>query len=238
MRKFPCRLLLIIWRLNREMLKKLIYLFDQRLNLITLMLLFWAIFWTLDGLDKFFDGESEILHEKWASKGSVVDTGGNVVYTIQPLNNVGWFGVNYENQMVSYFKTIHVPRSAAIGLTYAFAAFEVFTGLLFLMLVIWQLQPETREDKKNMFSDRTIHRLAYKSSVVIFVMLSVGLQLFGDRTRLWEVGTYMLMTLIAYDLWYRTDRFMLDLRRSRLAGIDDGDDTNSDQASAYNLREG
>ena len=27
-------------------MKKLIYLFDQRLNLITLVLLFWALFWT------------------------------------------------------------------------------------------------------------------------------------------------------------------------------------------------
>lgn len=218
-------------------MKSLIYLFDQRLNLITLMLLFWAMFWTLDGFDKFFDGKSEILYEKWASKGTVVDANNNVVYTIQPLNNVGWFGVNYENQMVSYFKTIHVPRGAAIGLTYAFAVYEIMTGFLFLILFIWHLQPETREDKNNFLTNRTLHRLAYKSSVIMFLILSVALQLFGDRTRLWEVGTYMLMTLIAYDMWYRTDRFMLELRRKRLAGIDDGDDSNSDQASAYNLNE-
>lgn len=218
-------------------MKKLIYLFDQRLNLVTLLLLFWALFWTLDGLDKFFDAETEILHEKWASKGTVIDNQGNVVYTIQPLNNVGWFGVNYENQMASYFKTIHVSRGAAIGLTYAFAVYEILTGLLFLILFIWQLLPEKREDKENFFTNRTLHRIAYKSSVILFVILSVAYQIFGDRTRLWEVGTYMLMTLIAYDMWYRTDRFMLEVRRQRLAGIDDGDDTNSDQASAYNLKE-
>ncbi len=218
-------------------MKSLFYLFDQRLNLVTLMLLFWAIFWTLDGFDKFFDGESEILHEKWASKGTVVDADNNVVYTIQPLNNVGWFGVNYENQVISYFKTIHVPPNGAIGLTYAFAGYEILTGFLFLILFIWHLQPETREDKNNLFTNRTLHRLAYKSSVVLFLILSVAFQLFGDRTRLWEIGTYLLMTLIAYDLWYRTDRFLLDLRRKRLAGIDDGDDTNSFQASAYNLKE-
>jgi hypothetical protein len=218
-------------------MKKLLYLFDQRLNLVTLMLLFWAVFWTFDGFDKFFDGQSEILHEKWASKGTVIDTNGNVVYTIQPLNNVGWFGVNYENQMISYFKTIHVPPGAAIGLTYAFAAYEILTGLLFLLLFAWQLLPETREDKDNFFTNRTLHRLAYKSSVILFLILSVAFQLFGDRTRLWEVGTYMLMALIAYDMWYRTDRFMLDLRRKRRAGIDDGDDSNSEQASAYSLKE-
>jgi hypothetical protein len=47
----------------------------------------------------------------------------------------------------------------------------------------------------------------------------------------------MLMTLIAYDLWYRTDRFLFELRQKRLAGIDDDDDTNSAQASAYSLRD-
>ncbi|MBA2731991.1 MAG: hypothetical protein H0U54_03755 [Acidobacteria bacterium] len=216
-------------------MKRLIYLFDQRLNLITLLLLFWALFWTLDGFDKFFDGELDIVFEKWASKGSVVDNAGNVVYTIQPLNPVGWFGVNYTDQMASYFKTIHVSHDTAVALTYAFAGFEILTGLLFLFLFLWQLLPEKREDAKNLFSDRTLHRLAYKMSVILFVILSVSYQIFGDRTRLWEVGTYMLMTLIAYDIWYRTDRFLLELRQKRLAGIDDDDDTNSEQASAYSL---
>lgn len=219
-------------------MKSLVYLFDQRFNLVTLMLLFWALFWTLDGGDKFFNGESEVLFEKWASKGSVVDANNNVVWTIQPPNNVGWYGINYEDQMISWFKTIHVSPRGALGLTYAFAVWEILTGLLFFILVIWQLMPESREDKNNFFTNRTLHRLAYKSSVLMFVVISVALQLFGDRTRLWEVGTYMLMTLIAYDMWYRTDRFMLDIRRKRLAGVDDGDDSNSDQASAYNLREG
>lgn len=219
------------------MTKQLIYLFDHRLNLITLLLLFWAIFWTLDGLDKFFDGEPVIVHEKWASKGSVVDANNNIVYTIQPQLPRGWFGVNYENQMASYFKAIHVPRNAAIALTYTFAVFEIIIGLLFLVLFIWQCLPETREDKENMFTDRTLHRLAYKSSVTLFLILSVAYQLFGDRSSLWEVGTYMAMTLIAYDIWYRTDRFMLEMRRKKLAGIDDDDETNSPQASAYNLPE-
>ncbi|MBA2502931.1 MAG: hypothetical protein H0V27_08635 [Pyrinomonadaceae bacterium] len=218
-------------------MKRLIYLFDQRLNLITLLLLFWALFWCLDGFDKFIDSNTEILFDKWASRGSVVDANNNVVYTIQPLNNVGWFGVNYADQMASYFKTIHVPRNVAIGLTYTFAVFEILTGFLFLILFAWQLLPDERKDRRNMLTDRTLHRLAYKSSVILFVILSIAYQIFGDRTRLWEVGTYMLMTLIAYDMWYRTDRFMLDMRRKRLAGIDDDDDTNSVQASAYSLRD-
>jgi hypothetical protein len=219
------------------MSKRFVHLFDHRLNLPTLLLLFWALFWSLDGFDKFFDGQPQIVYDGWASRGTVVDNNNNKVFTIQPATPVGWFGVNYQDQMVSYFKTIHVPPSAALAITYTFAVFEIIIGLVFLILFIWQLLPESREDKKNMFTDRTLHRLAYKASVLMFLILSVGYQLFGDRTRLWEVGTYLAMTLIAYDIWYRTDRFLLELRRKRLAGIDDDDDTNSPQASAYNLKD-
>lgn len=218
-------------------MRRLIYLFDQRLNLMTLLLLFWALFWGLNGFDKFFDSNTEILFDKWASRGSVVDVNNNIIYTIQPLNTVGWFGVNYEDQMASYFKTIYVPRNVAVGLVYTFAVFEILIGFLFLILFIWQVLPEEREDKRNMFTDRTLHRLAYKSSVLMFVILSVAYQLFGDRARLWETGTYLAMTLIAYDMWYRTDRFLLEMRRKRLAGIDDDDEANSVQASAYSLRD-
>lgn len=219
-------------------MKSLIYLFDHRLNLITLILLFWFIFWGLNGLDKFFNGQMELNRDGWSTQGRVMDSDGQVVYKIKPYLPVGWFGINYDNQVASYFKTLYVPRGAALVLLYTFAMFEVLIALLFLALFIWQLLPEEkREGQKNMFSDRTLHRIAFKASVGMFVILSIAYQLFGDRARLWETGTYLAMTLIAYDLWYRTDRFFLDLRKKRLAGIDDDDDSNSFQASSYNLKE-
>ena len=217
-------------------MKSLVYLFDHRLNLITLILLFFCIFWGLNGLDKFFDGKNVLNTEGWSTKGRVVDTDGNIKYKIKPYLPKGWFGVNYENKVTNYFKTLHVPKSGAMALLYTFAIFEILIGLLFLALFIWQLLPEKREDKDNLFSDRTLHRLAFKASVTMFVILSICYQLFGDRAALWETGTYLAMTLIAYDLWYRTDRFFLDLRKKRLAGIDDDDESNSFQASAYNLK--
>jgi hypothetical protein len=168
----------------------------------------------------------------------VVDAGGNVKYKIKPYLPRGWFGVNYENKVINYFKTLHIPANVARRLLYIFAVFEILISLLFLALFIWQLLPEeSRESKRNMFSDRTLHRIAFKASVSMFVVLSIACQLFGDRARLWETANYLAMTLIAYDMWYRTDRFFLDLRKKRLAGIDDEDDSNSSQASAYNLKE-
>ncbi|NNE98833.1 MAG: hypothetical protein HKN25_07415 [Pyrinomonadaceae bacterium] len=217
-------------------MKSLIYLFDHRLNLITLILLFWCIFWGLNGFDKFFNGKNELNLENWSTKGRVVDQEGQVVYKIKPYLPKGWFGINYDNKVANYFKTLGVPRSAALGMLYTFAVFEILIAFLFLSLFIWQLLPESREDRKNMFSDRTLHRIAFKASVSMFVILSIAYQLFGDRASLWETGTYLAMTLIAYDMWYRSDRFFLDLRKKRLKGIDDDDDSNSFQASAYNLK--
>lgn len=220
------------------MLRSLVYLFDSRLNLITLILLFFCIFWGLNGLDKFFNGTQELNREGWSTQGRVMNAEGEVEYKIKPFLPSGWFGINYEETVVGYFKTIHVPRNVALALLYLFAVAETLLALLFLVLCLWQLIPEERrEGTKSMFSDRTLHRIAFKSSVGLFVILSIAYQLFGDRARLWETGTYLALTLIAYDLWYRTDRFFLDLRAKRLAGIDDFDDTNSAQASAYNLRE-
>jgi len=217
-------------------MKSLIYLFDHRLNLITLILLFFCIFWTLNGADKFFNGVNELNLDGWSTKGRVVDAEGNVKYKIKPYLPKGWFGVNYEGKVTSYFKTLGVPKPVAMTMLYAFGILEMVTGLLFLALFLWQLLPESREDKKNLFTDRTLHRLAFKSSVFLLVILTICFQLFGDRSSLWESGTYLAMTLIAYDLWYRSDRFFLDLRKKRVQGIDDDDDTNSFQASAYNLK--
>lgn len=217
-------------------MKSLIYLFDHRLNLITLILLFWFIFWGLNGFDKFFNGRNEVNLENWSTSGRVVDLDGNIKYKIKPYLPKGWFGINYEDKVTNYFKTLGVPRYAAIAMLYTYAVFEILISFLFLALFIWQMLPEEREDKKNMFSDRTLHRIAFKASVFMFVIVSVAYQLFGDRAGLWETGTYLAMTLIAYDLWYRSDRFFLDLRKKRLAGIDDEDDSNSHQASAYSLK--
>ncbi len=217
-------------------MKSLIYLFDHRLNLITLILLFFCIFWGLNGADKFFNGKQELNLDDWSTKGRVVNTNGKEIAKIKPYLPKGWFGVNYETKVTNYFKSLGVPKSAAMAMLYTFGIFEMLIGLLFLSLFLWQLLPEDREDKKNLFSDRTLHRLAFKGSVSLLVILTICFQLFGDRTRLWETGTYLAMTLIAYDLWYRSDRFFLDLRKKRLARIDDDDDENSFQASAYNLK--
>ena len=224
-------------------MKRFVYFLDDRINLITVLFLFWSFYWGLNGLDKFFNGKSEVLLESWATQGTIVDlkedgAPNKPVYKIQPSAKIGWFGVNRDDKMAMYFRTLSLPRWLAIGSLYFFAVAESLLGLMFLALFIWELRrEEVREEARNMFSDRTVHRLAFKGSVLIFVAFSVGDILFGDRMELWEHGTFLVMTLVTYDMWYKSDQFFLDLRRKRLAGIDDDDDTNSRQASSYNLKD-
>jgi hypothetical protein len=45
----------------------------------------------------------------------------------------------------------------------------------------------------------------------------VGDILFGDRAELWEHRTFIVLCLITYDMWYRTDRFLIEQRRELAA---------------------
>jgi hypothetical protein len=48
------------------------------------------------------------------------------------------------------------------------------------------------------FATQTIHRLAFKISSLLFVAFMVMDILFGDRTELWEHGTFLIMTALTY----------------------------------------
>ena len=59
-----------------------------------------------------------------------------------------------------------------------------------------------------LFQDRTVHRLSFKGGIVIFIVFALGDILFGGRAELWEHGTFMVLCLVTYDMWYRTDKFI------------------------------
>ena len=216
-------------------MKKIIYLIDSKINLITILFLFWTLFWGLNGLDKFFNGSSQMIKERWASQGFLIDKDKNTVYSIQPSEKIGWYGVSRDAKFINYFKTLNLPPTVAIVTLYFFAILEMIIALLFFWLFIRQFYDNKDyepTDKKSLITDRTIHRLIFKASIWIFIAFITGDILFGDRIEVWEHGTYLAMTLVTYDLWYRTDQFFIELRKQKLAG--DGGEF-SPQASAYNL---
>lgn len=214
-------------------MKKIIYLIDSKINLITILFLFWTLFWGLNGLDKFFNNTSQLIKEPWASQGFLVDKDKNVVYSIQPSEKIGWYGVNRDAKFMNYFRTLHLPPEIASVTLYFFAILEIILAILFFWLFLRQFydrEHDLIEGKQNLIADRTIHRLIFKASVWIFIAFITGDILFGDRIEVWEHGTYLAMTLVTYDLWYRTDQFFIDLKKKKLA-----DAEISVQASSYNL---
>lgn len=214
-------------------MKKFIYLMDSKINLITILFLFWTLFWGLNGLDKFFNGTSQLITERWASQGYLVDKDKKVVYSIQPSEKIGWYGVNRDAKFINYFRTLELPPMVAVVSLYFFAILETILAILFFWLFVRQFFDHTAAEsdgKISLIEDRTIHRLIFKASIWIFIAFITGDILFGDRTEVWEHGTFLIMTLVTYDLWYRTDQFFIEMKKNA------ADAEVSPQASSYNLK--
>ncbi len=213
-------------------MKKLIYLIDHKINLITILFLFWTFFWGLNGFDKFFNGTSVPNLDKSAATEALVDENNNVIYTVQPSQKIGWYGANRDDKFANYFSRLSLPPIIATSSLYFFAVLEIVLAFLFFWLFLKQFSRGEPEDEKvvNLFTDRTVHRLIFKLSIWIFIAFLTGDILFGDRAEVWEHGTFLLMTLITYDMWYRTDQFFIDLKKQKIKGDDDGF---SAQASSY-----
>ena len=197
------------------MFKNILHKVDSKVNLIVILFLFWSLFWGLNGGDKFLNGNFQPNTESWSAKGVLVNEEGDIVFTLHPMEVEGWYGVNRDSKMINYFQNLAIPREIALAMLYSIAIFEIILGFAFFALFIWSFIPDDKKSKDGLFADRTIHRLAFKSSVAIFVMFSTGDILFGDRTELWEHGTFIIMCLITYDMWYRADRFFLEHRHKQ-----------------------
>jgi len=113
--------------------------------------------------------------------------------------------------MVHYFERLGLPASMALASLYAMAVLEVLLGLAFLALFGWSLRPAASRKSPRIFANRTVHRLAFKGSILVFVAFSAGDILFADRAELWEHGTFMVLVLLTYQLWFRTDSLLSEL---------------------------
>lgn len=216
------------------LVKKFIYLIDHKINLITILFLFWALFWGLNGFDKFFNGTSEPNLDPNAATEALIDNKtGEVVFTVQPSQKIGWYGVNRDDKFANYFDRLGLPQIVATASLYFFALLEIILAFLFFWLFLKQFSNDEPEDvrKVNFFTDRTVHRLIFKLSIWIFIAFLTGDILFGDRAEVWEHGTFLLMTLITYDMWYRTDQFFIDMMKREREGLNK--DGFSVQASSY-----
>jgi hypothetical protein len=150
--------------------QKLYATIESKIRLDMILYAFWAMFWILNGLDKFFNG-TPAKHDEF---GKYVK---------------GWFGMNRDDKFIHYFDRLNLPAELALGSLYSFAVFEVIVGMVFLLFLV---RPQT---------PAIVYRLAFKSSIMLFFVFCTGDILFGDRMELWEHGTFMVLTLMTYQLY-------------------------------------
>ncbi len=115
-------------------MKRLARWTEVKVSLITVIFLFWALFWVLNGGDKFFNGQYVPNLENWSSKGVLVDSNGDVTHTRHSMETVGPFGVNRDAQMVGFFQRIHLPGEMALVSLSVIAVLE-------LLLPEWCFHP-------------------------------------------------------------------------------------------------
>lgn len=176
---------------------------DQKTKVHTLIIIFWAFFWLLNGGDKFFNGTFTHVDMPGVTRAAIIDDQGVKQYEIKDMEAIGWFGVNRDSKMINYFQRLHLPSWSALSALYSLAVLEVILGVLFF----WLLATEYQESKNALVKDRVLHRLAFKLGVVIFILFTILDVLLGDRTELWEHSCYLILYLVSYDLWYRTDSY-------------------------------
>ena len=155
---------------------------------ITVIIIFWGLFWLLNGLDKFFNGSNAPNLESFSTRSVLVapDDRDNILYEVHPTEPIGWFGVNRDAKMIGYFNRLGLGSEIALTSLYIIAIVEILLGLGFLYDLL------TKERKYELI------RLLFKISMVIFFCFSIFDILCGDRMELWEHGTFLLLVTIHY----------------------------------------
>ena len=153
---------------------------------ITVIIAFWGLFWLLNGLDKFYNGNYQ--PNLTNTKGVLIapESDNEILYKLHPMEPVGWFGVNRDVKMIGYFNRLGINENIALLSLYSIAILEILIGIGFLYALF-------AGEKRN-----EIVRLTFKISMGIFFGFSIFDILSGDRMELWEHGTFLILATIHY----------------------------------------
>jgi len=181
---------------------------DLHVKLVFLLYFFFSMFWGINGLDKFANGEMRHDTNPSIAKFAVLDAEtGELEYRIHKYRIHGWFGVNRDAAFGAYFEQLGISYEISQVILYGFAAVEVLLGIIFLYIFIRSiLNIKAEYTRSTLFGTRTLHRLTFKVSTLIFVFFCFGDSMFGDRMELWEHATFLLLLLISYFLFLQADK--------------------------------
>ena len=90
------------------------------------------MFWLLNGLDKFYNGDFIPNPNSYATSSIIYNLDGKEVYKIQPVEPYGWFGVNRDSKMVGYFKRLNLPKWMASTALYTMGFIETALGTRYI----------------------------------------------------------------------------------------------------------
>ena len=98
---------------------------NQAISGITVIIIFWGLFWLLNGMDKFFNGSNEPNLKSYSTKSVLVTPNdrNTIVYELHPTEPIGWFGVNRDSKMIGYFNRLHLNKNIAITSLYFINSF-------------------------------------------------------------------------------------------------------------------
>jgi hypothetical protein len=108
------------------------------------------------------------------------------------FNYEHFYGEDRDKQFIAYFASIDVPAWLAGVTLNVFGVMETLLGLLFLFIF-------THGEKIPQ-----LNRLAFKATMLVWIMFSFGDILFGARDELREHGIYMILTIVSFQYFLFT----------------------------------
>lgn len=114
----------------------------------------------------------------------------------------------------AFIPWLGIPTEVAELVLYLIVFTEVGLSLLFISLITSRksttLEPSSRTGWRVLYLDRTIHRMTFKLTILLFVLFVLFDLMSGDRAELLGDGVYLLLSLVSYDIWFRTDQYAMD----------------------------
>jgi hypothetical protein len=108
------------------------------------------------------------------------------------FNYEHFFGEDRDKQFAAYFASIDLPAWLSKVTLNTFGVMEISIGILFAIIVL------------NGERKPALNRLALKSTMIVWIIFSIGDILFGARDELREHGIYMILTIVSFQFFLTT----------------------------------
>lgn len=188
------------------MIKSIVKL-DKKCSVAILLYFFFATFWLGNGADKFITIGMQFDTDPNLSKFAVVNAETGVIeQRIMKYRFNTPYGKNRAASFKAYFAQLGFSNDFAQFTVKSIGVLEIVLGLLFLYIFLRSLSPYNQYNRTSLFGTRTLHRLCFKASVMMFIFFMAFDVAVSDRMELWEHGTFLLLLLFTYYLFLLADR--------------------------------